>query len=136
MNIKKATDYTIGLDLGTASAGWAVTAGNGGLYYRNGIPTLGVRLYPSAETAAATRLKRGQRRRYNRRRQRIDRLQEIFAAPMQKVDEGFFARMRQSGLLSDDRDAAFGDDARHALFNTTDFTESDYYTVSDNLASS
>ena len=127
MNIKKATDYTIGLDLGTASAGWAVTAGNGGLYYRNGIPTLGVRLYPSAETAAATRLKRGQRRRYNRRRQRIDRLQEIFAAPMQKVDEGFFARMRQSGLLSDDRDAAFGDDARHALFNTTDFTESDYY---------
>lgn len=127
MNIKKATDYTIGLDLGTGSVGWAVTAGNGGLYYRNGIPTLGVRLYPSADTAAATRLKRSQRRRYNRRRQRIDRLQEIFAVAMQSVDPEFFARMRQSSLIAGDRDASFGDDSRHALFNTSDFTESDYY---------
>ncbi len=127
MNIKKAIDYTIGLDLGTGSVGWAVVAGNGLLYSRNGIPTLGARLFPSAETAAATRSKRGQRRRYWRRHQRIEYLQRLFAEAIAEIDPGFFSRMRQSRLVEDDRDDAFGQDAKHALFNTTDFTEAEYY---------
>lgn len=127
MNIKNAVDYTIGLDLGTGSVGWAVTAGNGALYHRHGIPTLGARLYPNAETAASTRMNRSQRRRLQRRRQRLDRLQELFALAMAAVDEDFFSRLRQSSLFAEDRDASFGEDARHALFNTTDFTERDYY---------
>lgn len=127
MNIKKAVDYTIGLDLGTGSVGWAVVSGDGSLYTRYGKPTMGSRLFSSAETAAATRLKRGQRRRYDRRRQRVERLQEIFAEAMSGVDPLFFVRMRQGSLCAQDRSDAFGSDAKHALFNTEDFTEADYY---------
>lgn len=127
MNIKNAVDYTIGLDLGTGSVGWAVVSNEGSLYTRYGKPTMGSRLFSNAETAAATRLKRGQRRRYDRRRQRIERLQELFATAMSEVDPSFFVRMRESALCSQDRSDAFGTDARHALFNTTDFTEADYY---------
>lgn len=127
MNIKKAGSYSIGLDLGTGSVGWAVVDENGELYHRYGKPTLGARIFPSAQTAAARRVKRGQRRRYNRRRQRIDKLQEVFLPEMAKLDPGFFIRMRQSSLLPEDRTDVFGEDARHALFNGTDFTESAYY---------
>ena len=127
MNIKNASNYTIGLDLGTGSVGWAVTDENGELYSRHGTRTLGARLFPSAETAAATRLKRGQRRRYDRRRQRLDYLQSLFAADMDKIDPEFFIRLRQSALIPADRTEAFAVDERHALFNGTDFTESEYY---------
>lgn len=127
MNIKNASNYTIGLDLGTGSVGWAVTDENGELYSRHGTRTLGVRLFPSAETASATRLKRGQRRRYDRRRQRLDYLQSLFSAEMDKVDPEFFIRLRQSALIPADRTEAFAVDERHALFNGSDFTESKYY---------
>ena len=127
MNIKRATDYTIGLDLGTGSVGWAVTDKDGELYHRNGMPTLGVRLFPSAKTAAETRAKRGQRRRYNRRRQRIEYLQTFFFDEVAKVDPDFFARIRQSALIASDRGSEFGSDTKHALFNGSDFTEKSYY---------
>lgn len=127
MNIKKAGDYTVGLDLGTGSVGWCVTDERGELYHRYGKPTLGSRIYPNAETAASTRIKRGQRRRYDRRRQRLDQLQELFIPEMEMVDPTFFIRMRQSSLIAQDRGEGFESDSRHALFNTDDFTEEDYY---------
>ena len=39
MNLRKATNYTVGLDLGTASVGWAVVDENGELYHINGKPS-------------------------------------------------------------------------------------------------
>lgn len=127
MNIRKASNYTIGLDLGTGSVGWAVTDSKGELYTRNGKHTLGSRLFPSAETAAATRMKRSQRRRYDRRRQRIDQLQAIFAKEMARVDPEFFTRLKESSLIERDRTDAFSTDRKHALFNGTDFLEKEYY---------
>lgn len=127
-NLRSARNYSIGLDLGTGSVGWAVVDENGELYRINGDkPTWGSRLFPSASTAAETRLKRGQRRRYDRRRQRIDALQAIFAEEMAKVDEEFFVRMRQSRLIKSDRDPQFQTDYDHPFFNATDFTEGAYY---------
>lgn len=104
MKLRKIqSDYNIGLDLGTASVGWAVIDMDGNLLTQNGKPTWGSRVFPSGETAADTRLKRGQRRRYERRRWRLDLLQGLFEDEMQKVDQTFFIRLKQSRLLKDDR---------------------------------
>ncbi len=129
MNLRNAEDYTIGLDLGTGSVGWAVTDKAGDLYHIKLMPTLGARLFKSAETAASTRIKRGERRRYNRRRQRIKFLQGIFANEIEKIDPNFFIRMNMSSLVSEDKQKSnvFAADAFHSLFNETDFTESEYY---------
>lgn len=127
-NLRSARNYSIGLDLGTGSVGWAVVDENGELYRINGNkPTWGARLFPSADPAAATRLKRSQRRRYDRRRQRIEALQEVFCEEMSRVDPEFFIRMRQSRLVAGDRDPRYEADYTHPFFNGTDFTESDYY---------
>lgn len=126
MNLRNVESYQVGLDIGTASVGWAVLDEHGELCRFKGKPTWGSRVFPSADTAADTRVHRGQRRRYDRRRQRLDLLQGLFAEEMAKIDPEFFIRLNQSRLLPEDRDPA------HAaymwpLFNNDDFTEIDYY---------
>ena len=104
MNLRNATgDYSIGLDLGTNSVGWAVTDSNGSMAHFKGKPTLGSRLFDAAETAAGARQHRGQRRRYVRRRWRLDLLQGLFQDEVNKVDSEFFIRLRQSRLHVEDR---------------------------------
>lgn len=100
---KEGINYNIGLDLGTGSVGWAVTDEQGELFSFKGKTTWGSRIFPTAETAADTRLKRGQRRRYARRRWRLDLLQSLFEEEIKKVDPEFFTRLRQSHLLKEDK---------------------------------
>lgn len=121
MNPKKATEYSIGLDLGTASVGWALVDQNGAVCHIKNRPTLGSRLFPSADPAAGTRAFRSQRRRIARRRQRIEKLQEIFAPAMAEVDPNFFIRMNQSALVPEDRDGI-----KWTLFNNEE-EEKDFY---------
>jgi CRISPR-associated endonuclease Csn1 len=118
-------DYNIGLDMGTGSVGWAVTDEDGKLLHFKKQPTWGSRLFDGAETAATARAPRGQRRRYIRRRWRLNFLQEFFEDEVQKVDQEFFIRLRQSRLLKEDRGEV--SDYRWPLFNDSDFTERDYY---------
>lgn len=118
-------DYNIGLDLGTGSVGWAVTGVDGELLTQNGKPAWGSRVFPSGETAADTRLKRGQRRRYERRRWRLDLLQRFFEDEMAVVDPTFFIRLKQARLLREDREEACRD-YHSPLFMTAD-AERDYY---------
>lgn len=126
MQLRHAENYNIGLDLGTGSVGWAVTDENGELYHFKKKPTWGSRLFPSASPAADARVHRGQRRRYDRRRQRLDLLQEFFLEPMTDVDPDFFIRLRQSRLWPEDRNPQHT--AYHwPLFNDADFNERDYY---------
>ena len=125
-NLRKVSGYNIGLDLGTGSVGWAVTDLDGDLLYFNGKPTWGSRIFPSAETAAGTRMNRGQRRRYVRRRWRLNLLQSLFSAEMSSVDADFFTRLNQSRLLKEDR-AEECQEYRWPFFNGSDFTEADYY---------
>lgn len=61
-------------------------------------------MFPTAETAAEARVHRGQRRRYDRRRQRIDLLQRFFADEVAKVDPEFFIRLNQARLHPENRD--------------------------------
>ncbi len=126
MNLRNVESYQIGLDIGTGSVGWVVLDGEGDLCRFKGKPTWGSRVFPSADTAADARVHRGQRRRYDRRRQRLDLLQAFFAEEMAKVDPEFFVRLNQSRLFPEDRDPSHAD-YRWPLFNDADFTEADYY---------
>ncbi|WP_449675174.1 type II CRISPR RNA-guided endonuclease Cas9 [Eggerthellaceae bacterium PR-HUZ602407-17] len=103
MKLRNAKDYSIGLDAGTGSIGWAVTTLDGDLFTFNHRPTLGSRLFESAKTAQETREARGTRRRLKRRRWRISLLQEQFAAAMESCDPNFFIRLNQSRLWQEDR---------------------------------
>ena len=125
MNLRNAQNYNIGLDLGTGSVGWAVTDENGKLYSFKKKATWGSRIFPSALPASEARSHRSQRRRYERRRQRLELLQGFFEEEMAKVDAEFFIRLNQSRLLPEDRTR--GGDYRWPLFNDPDFNEVDYY---------
>lgn len=127
MNLRNATDeYNIGLDMGTNSVGWAVTDKVGSISHFKGKPTLGSRLFDAAQTAAKARVHRGQRRRYVRRRWRLDLLQSLFQDEINKIDPEFFYRLRQSRLLVEDREKEHAD-YRWPIFNGSDFNEIDYY---------
>ena len=94
--------YSIGLDIGTNSVGWAIITDD----YK--VPSkkmkvlgntdkrfikknlIGALLFDEGTTAEARRLKRTARRRYTRRKNRLRYLQEIFAEEMNKVDSSFF----------------------------------------------
>lgn len=79
--------YSIGLDIGTTSVGWAcVNENNELLQYLNKC-AFGVREFEAAQTAETTRQKRQMRRRYNRRKKRIQLLQELF---IDYVPKNFF----------------------------------------------
>ena len=107
--------YSIGLDIGTNSVGWAVITddykvpskkmkvlGNTDKHFikKN---LLGALLFDEGTTAEDRRLKRTARRRYTRRKNRLRYLQEIFAEEMSKVDSSFFHRLDDSFLVPEDK---------------------------------
>ena len=127
--------YNIGLDIGTGSVGWCLTDNNGhllkinrkgdnGKTYRNS--AWGVRLFASADTAAACRIKRSARRRYNRRRARIIELRKIMSDMIMPVDPNFYARLDEAFLWNEDKsDKA---KAPFLLFNDKKLYDIKYYT--------
>jgi len=127
MNLRNAKDYYIGLDIGTNSVGWSVVDAEGLPYSFKGKTAWGSRLFASAEHAADARVHRSQRRRYNRRRQRLLLLQGFFDTEMSKVDPEFFIKMRQSHLWPEDRNPKYQTGYQSLLFNDTDFKEADYH---------
>ena len=107
--------YSIGLDIGTNSVGWAVITddykvpsknmkvlGNTDKHFikKN---LIGALLFDEGTTAEDRRLKRTARRRYTRRKNRLHYLQEIFAEEMNKVDSSFFHRLDDSFLVPEDK---------------------------------
>ena len=109
-------NYSIGLDIGTNSVGYSVIFDDNykvpvkkvkvfGNTNKKSIRKnlMGSVLFDSGETAMARRMKRTNRRRIERRRNRIRYLQEIFAPFMMQVDENFFARLQDSFLWEEDK---------------------------------
>lgn len=82
-------EYSIGLDIGVSSVGWAVLTDDFRIPKYNDRYAMGVREFESAETAEERRLHRGARRRYNRRIKRIQLLQQTLDALFAN-DIGFF----------------------------------------------
>ena len=96
-------NYNIGLDIGTSSVGWAVVNDATNKVMRKGGKSLwGVRLFEEAQKAEDRRAKRGTRRRYDRRRERIKLLQNEFEQEISKVDSTFFQKLEESKYNSKD----------------------------------
>ncbi|MET3644060.1 type II CRISPR RNA-guided endonuclease Cas9 [Streptococcus gallinaceus] len=125
--------YSIGLDIGTNSVGYCaidddyqvitkkmrVMGNTSRQYAKKSI--LGALLFSEGNTAEDRRLNRTTRRRYNRRRQRLLYLQEIFQEEMSQVDENFFHRLDESFLQQEDKSFS-----RYTIFGTLE-EEKEYY---------
>ncbi len=122
-------DYYLGLDMGTGSTGWAVTDKQYEILRKHGNALWGVRLFESANTAEERRMYRTSRRRLDRRNWRIELLQEIFAEEINKVDDGFYLRMKESRYLPEDKKDKDNKtpDLPYALFVDAQYTDKDYY---------
>ncbi|OCS89018.1 type II CRISPR RNA-guided endonuclease Cas9 [Caryophanon latum] len=82
-------NYSIGLDIGTGSVGWVCIDENYQILRYNNRAAFGVHEFETAHVAEERRIKRGARRRYNRRKKRIQLLQSLFVPHMQQ--KAFFA---------------------------------------------
>lgn len=129
-------DYYVGLDIGTNSVGWAVTDEQYRLCKYRKKTMWGIRLFEDANTAADRRMKRAARRRLQRKKQRIDLLQELFAEEMVKADETFFLRLNASRLKTEDkgerlleksRSLSDASRIRHPLFIGEAYSDIEYY---------
>lgn len=115
--------YYLGLDIGTNSVGWAVTDPSYRLERFHKKNMWGIRLFEQADTAADRRTKRTNRRRLQRRHQRIQFLQELFAEEMAKVDDTFFLRLNESKLHLEDKSVQ----EKYPLFIEKGYTDIDFY---------
>ncbi|HBA48244.1 MAG TPA: type II CRISPR RNA-guided endonuclease Cas9, partial [Lachnospiraceae bacterium] len=122
-------DYYLGFDIGTGSVGWAVTDENYQLKKVHGKTLWGSRLFETAVTAEERRGFRAARRRLERRKNRIELLQELFADEISKVDKGFYHRLKESRYVAEDKKDISGDtpDLPYALFVDSDFSDKDYH---------
>lgn len=117
-------EYYIGLDIGTNSVGWAVTDGKYNLLNIKKKNLWGVRLFEAAEPAADRRISRSTRRRYRRRRNRINWLNEIFADELSKVDPSFLTRLSLSWVSKKDSSRTRD---KYNLFMDSDYTDKNYH---------
>ncbi len=118
--------YFLGLDIGTNSVGWAVLDPTYKLCKFRGKSLWGIRLFDAAQTAADRRLARSARRRLERRKMRIDWLQELFAEEISKKDPTFFIKLNNSRLHLEDKDERISN-IKYPLFADKDYTDIDYY---------
>ena len=66
-------------------------------------PVTASELFEEAKTSADTRSYRSNRRRLNRRKQRLELLQKEFLEEISKVDKNFFQRLNDSFLKIEDK---------------------------------
>lgn len=118
-------DYYVGLDIGTSSVGWAVTDESYNVLKFNRKKMWGVRLFDEAKTAEKRRTFRGARRRLDRKKERINLLQDFFAEEIAKVDPSFFLRLDNSDLYMEDKDQKLK--SKYTLFNDKDFKDKDFH---------
>ena len=113
--------YYLGLDIGTDSVGYAVTDEYYRIPKRRGEPVIGVQTFDAAAGSEERRGFRTARRRLDRRQQRVQLVNEIFAAEIGKKDPRFFIRRAESRLWRDETEDSY------ILFNDPDFKDKDYY---------
>ena len=117
--------YSIGLDIGTNSVGWAVINEGFDLRKYKHQNMWGAHLFDEAQKAATRRSFRSSRRRLARRKRRITLLQQLFDDEIQKVDPHFYLRLSESMLHLGDKNSALELDA-NILFADHSFTDKSY----------
>ena len=115
--------WYLGLDIGTASVGWAATDTEYKIIRKNKKRLWGVRLFEEATTAEERRGYRSGRRRLARRKWRLNLLEELFTQEIAKIDANFFLRLKESQYHYEDKTHQ----VPYAIFNDKDYTDKDYY---------
>ena len=115
--------WYLGLDIGTASVGWAATDTEYKIIRKNKKRLWGVRLFEEAKTAEERRGYRSSRRRLARRKWRLNLLEELFTQEIARIDSNFFLRLKESQYHYEDKTHQ----VPYAIFNDKDYTDKDYY---------
>ncbi len=102
MALQKNQNYYLGLDIGTDSIGYAAAKPDYSLLKFRGEPMWGTMTFDEGSNAAERRSYRTARRRLDRRKQRLQLLQELFAVEIGKIDPNFFVRQKESILFPED----------------------------------
>lgn len=122
-------DYFIGLDIGSGSVGWAVTDTNYNVLKKKKKFMWGSFLTGEATSAEERRNFRCARRNNRRKKDRIYVLQELFAEAINKVDQGFFHRLKESKYTFEDKQNEKGQQVSlpYNLFVDEKYTDKDFY---------
>ncbi|WP_448901488.1 type II CRISPR RNA-guided endonuclease Cas9 [Eubacterium sp.] len=116
-------DYYLGLDLGTESVGWAVC----NPYYQipkfKGNAMWGIRLFDESCSAEQRRGFCSDRKRTQRRRERIALLEMLFDEEICKADPAFFIRLHESNLYFDDKST----NVPYSVFSDDNYTDKDFH---------
>ncbi|WP_408868726.1 type II CRISPR RNA-guided endonuclease Cas9 [Brochothrix campestris] len=124
-NENKNTDYNIGLDIGVASVGWAVTASNDNELLQAKKKNLwGVSLFEEGQAAAERRGYRSTRRRLRHRKFRLQLLEDLFEADILQTDPSFFIRLKEAFLSPKDNQKTY---KGSLLFQDESYSDVDYY---------
>ena len=118
-----AKEWYLGLDIGAGSVGFAATDTQYNILTKSGKLQCGARLFKEAEDASTRRGFRSSRRRFARRKVRIDLLQGLFDSAIAEKDNAFFIRLNESNRHDGDKSTTWS----YPLFNDVNFTDSDYY---------
>ena len=115
--------WYLGLDIGTASVGWAATDTEYKIIRKNKKRLWGVRLFEEATTAQERRTYRSNRRRLARRNWRLNLLEELFSEEIAKVDPNFFLKLKESKYHKEDKTHKLP----YTIFNDKNYNDKDYY---------
>ncbi|MDY5497451.1 MAG: type II CRISPR RNA-guided endonuclease Cas9 [Anaerobutyricum sp.] len=123
------TEYYLGLNLENDGLGWAATDKDYNIVRAHGKTLWGVRLFNNAENATERRSHRISRRRLDRRNQRLLLLQQLFEDEINRIDDGFFLRMKESQYVPEDKKDKDGNCPvlPYSLFVDADYTDKDYH---------
>lgn len=122
--MKNEKNYFIGLDVGTDSVGYAVVYDDYTLAKYKGEAMWGSTVFEAAKLRDERRGFRSARRRLNRRQQRVELIQELFAKEISKIDEDFFIHIQQSSLFREDKS---NPEKYNVYFNDEDYKDADFY---------
>ncbi|MFP3154529.1 type II CRISPR RNA-guided endonuclease Cas9 [Lachnospiraceae bacterium ZAX-1] len=119
----KDPDWYLGLDIGTNSVGFSATDKAYNILAKGGKLQCGARLFEDAKDASERRSFRSLRRRFARRKVRIDLLQKLFDSEIASKDPSFFIRLNESALHLEDKSKG----EKYPLFNDKDLTDKEHY---------
>lgn len=122
----KNKNYSIGLDIGDTSIGYAVIDDDCNVVKVKHKHAWGAYLFDAGETAAKRRAFRSQRTHYARRRERIAALQMLTADDVLSADDSFFIKLKSSFLHNVEEDKELGR-TNHFNLLEGEYTDKDFY---------